>query len=156
MPPVCRSTASTSGPAVAERERGSVLMLMPAAVLVFLVLGALCVDHGAVWVASRQLSGAAAAAAGDAATRAIDLDHYYATGEVRLVPERAWSVARASVAAKGLDHLTPVVDDVVVSGTTVTVRVRGRASYLFAPAVPGGPDGADVRTESQAEAAELP
>ena len=141
---------------MAERERGSVLMLMPAAVLVFLVLGALCVDYGGAFVASRQLNNAAAAAANDAAVRALDLQHYYDTGEVRLLRDRAFAVAEASVAAKGLDHLDAVVEDVQVVGTTVTVLVRGRASYLFARAVPGGADGIDVRASARAEAAESP
>ena len=50
-------------------ERGSVLMLMPVAVLIFLVLGALCVDFGSVFTVKRELSNAAAAAANDAASR---------------------------------------------------------------------------------------
>lgn len=141
---------------MAERERGSVLMLMPAAVLVFLVLGALCIDYGGAFVASRQLNNAAAAAANDAAVRSLDLQHYYDTGEVRLLEGAARDIAEASVAAKGLEHLEAEVEDVQVVGTTVTVTVRGRASYLFARAVPGGTDGIDVRASARAEAAESP
>jgi Flp pilus assembly protein TadG len=133
-------------------------MLMPAAVLVFLVLGALCVDFGSVYVAKRELSNAAAAAANDAATKAIDIDLYYATGKVRLLPDRAREVAEQSVAAKGLDHLSATVADVQVdaAGTAVIVTVRGRARYLFAQAVPNGTDGTDVTASSEAEATELP
>ena len=55
-------------------ERASVLMLMPAAVLVFIVLGALCVDFASVYGAKRELSNAAAAAANDVASQALDVD----------------------------------------------------------------------------------
>lgn len=137
-------------------ERGSVLMLMPAAVLVFLVLGALCVDYGAVFVAERDLSNAAAAAANDAAAQAIDLERFYRTGELVVDRSRATEVARASVTAKGLDHLEPVVEDVQVVGATVTVTVAGRARHLFAGAVPGGSDHVEVRSRAEAEAEELP
>jgi uncharacterized membrane protein len=132
-------------------------MLMPAAVLVFLVLGALCVDYGSVYVAHRELANAAAAAANDAATRAVDLPHFYATGEVVLDADVARQVAERSVAAKGLDHLDPVVTVAVDSiGRRVVVTVSGTAHYLFAKAVPGGHDSTPVRTSSEAEAAELP
>src|SRR5437773_1504898 len=101
-----RSTESNRRPAVpSRRERGSVLMLMPAAVLVFLILGALAVDYGGVFVTHRDLANAAAAAANDAATRSIDLSLFYETGEIRLIPERAWSIAEQSLAARGLDRL---------------------------------------------------
>jgi Flp pilus assembly protein TadG len=136
-------------------QRGSVLMLMPAAVLIFLVLGALCVDFGAVYGGQRELSNAAAAAANDAASQAIDVAHYYATGELRLVPARAWAVAEAAVAAHDLDRLDAHVVDVVVGDGTVTVRLGGRVAFLFAKAVPGGRDGMVVEASAEAEAAEL-
>jgi Flp pilus assembly protein TadG len=133
-------------------------MLMPAAVLVFLVLGAICVDFGSVYSAQRELADAAAAAANDAATRAIDLDHFYATGDARIVQARAWAIAEQSVAAKGLDRLDAAVTDVHVdaTGTRVVVTVSGRAHYLFAKVVPGGKEGADIHTSSEAEAREEP
>ena len=136
-------------------ERGSVLMLLPAAVLVFVILGALAVDYGSVWADQRELANAAEAAANDAATRAVDVEHWYRTAEVRLVAARAWTVAEASVRAKGLDRLDAEVIDVQVDGDRVTVTVRGRAHHLFAKAVPGGPEGQDVTATSEAEAREL-
>jgi Flp pilus assembly protein TadG len=132
-------------------------MLMPAAVLVFLVLGALCVDFGSTFSSKRELSNAAAAAANDVASRAIDLDRFYATGEVRLRADVARRVAERSLAAMGLERLDPVVEDVEIAadGLTVTVTVRARAHYLFARALPGGLDGMDIRSSSTAHAAEL-
>ena len=133
-------------------------MLMPAAVLVFLILGAICVDFGSVYSAKRELNDAAAAAANDVATRAIDLDHFYATGDARIVESRARMIAEQSVAAKGLDRLDAVVTDVEVdaTGTHVVVTVSGRAHYLFAKAVPGGKEGTDIESSSEAEAREVP
>ena len=138
-------------------DRGSVLMLMPAAALVFVVLGALCVDFGSVFVVKRELGNAAAAAANDAAAQAIDLDLFYATGEVRLRADVARAVAERSLAAEGLDRLDARIADVVVdvAGDSVTVTVRGRARYLFAKALPGGADGLDVTSSSTAHAADL-
>ena len=132
-------------------------MLMPAAVLVFLVLGALAVDYGSVFACHRDLANAAAAAANDAATQALDIDYFYETGELRLVADRAWEVAEGSIASRGLDRLHARVVDVRIGdgGTSVIVTVQGRARYLFAKAVPGGSDGLDVTASSEAHAADL-
>jgi Flp pilus assembly protein TadG len=134
--------------ALVDRERGSVLLLLPAAVMIFLILGALAVDFTQAWSAERELANAAAAAANDAASRAVDLDYLYATGELRLLADKARFVAERSVAAAGLDRLDATVVDVEVVGLTVRVTVRGRAHYLFGPAVPGGPEGADVEASA--------
>ena len=141
---------------MAERtnQRGSVLMLMPAAVLIFVILGAICVDFGVAYSAQRQLAVAAAAAANDVATQAIDLDLLYSTGEVRLLPDVARRVAERSVAAKALDRFEAAVADVEVDGAAVTVTLIGRARYLFAKAVPGGPDGTDLRAHAEVQAEE--
>jgi hypothetical protein len=132
-------------------------MLMPAAVLVFLVLGALAVDFGGVFVVHRDLANAAAAAANDAATQSIDWDVYYETGEIRLVPARAWDVAARSLAARGLSRLDATIEDVRIDdgGTTVIVKIRGYARYLFAKAVPGGKNGVDVTASAEAHAADI-
>ena len=132
-------------------------MLMPAAALIFLVLGAICVDYGGAYLAQRELSNAAAAAANDAASQAIDLPHLYDTGEIRLIESVARRIAERSVESKGLDRLNAHVTDVVISadGKRVQVVVAGRSRYLFAVAVPGGRDHVDLETSSEAEAAEI-
>ena len=139
-------------------DRGSVLVLMPVAALVFIILGALCVDYGSVFVAKRELSNAATAAANDAASQAIDLDLFYATGALRLRPDVARAVAERSLAAEGLDRLRAEIAKVDVDdvGDTVTVTIRGRASYLFAKAVPGGRDGLYITASSSARATDIP
>lgn len=133
-------------------EEGSVLLLLPAAALVFLILGAIAVDFSAAWSAERELSNAAAAAANDAATLALDLDRFYETGELRLRPDLARDVVERSIAGAGLERLGATVTAVEVGELTVRVVVRGRAEYLFAPAVPGGPSGADVEASATVRA----
>lgn len=135
-----------------SEDRGSVLLLMPAAALIFLVLAAIAVDFAGAYASQRQLRHAAAGAAGDAATAAIDLPHLYETGEVRLLPWRARDVVERSLADRRLDRLGLRLDDVDVAGRTVTVRVSGRAPYVIAKALPGGPDGVDLSASSTATA----
>jgi hypothetical protein len=137
---------------VHDRERASVLMLMPAAVLVFVVLGALCVDFGGVWAAHRRLDAAAEAAANDVATQALDLDALYAGGEVRLVPGLASEIAMRSVAAAGLERFEVVVESVTVDGGVVVVTLTGTAHHLFARAVPGGLSSTPLRSSAEASA----
>ncbi|HEV2766756.1 MAG TPA: hypothetical protein VGV63_03480 [Acidimicrobiales bacterium] len=127
------------------------LVLMPAAVLVFLVLGALAVDSAAVFLAQRQLANAASAAANDAATQAVDLDLFYAGGSVRLVPGDAQRVAVATVRRLGLDHLSEVHPVVTVRGDVVEVTVTARAHQIFAPTVPGGADTVAVAATAVAQ-----
>ncbi len=124
---------------------------MPAAVLVFLVLGALAVDAAAVFLAQRQLANAASAAANDAATQAVDLDRFYAGGSVRLVPGDAQQVALATVRRLGLDHLSEVRPVVTVRGDVVEVTVSARAHQIFSPAVPGGADTVAVAATATAQ-----
>ena len=61
------------------------------------------------------------------------------------------------MASEGLDRLDAAVADVAIGadGRTVVVTIRGHAHYLFAKAVPGGPEGLDVTASSEAHAAEL-
>ena len=128
-------------------EAGSVLMLMPAAVLVFIILGAIAVDFAVVFLGEREVANAAASAANDAASEGVDREGFYATATVRLDPAVAARVAARSVAAAGLDdHLDDIVTTtrVAVGLPEVTVTVRARVHYLFASALPGGPEGIDV------------
>jgi Flp pilus assembly protein TadG len=140
---------------VAERERGSILLLLPAAVLIFLILGALSVDFAMAYSAERQLANAAAAAANDAATQSVDVDHLYATGEVRLRPERAAEVVAQSLSAKRLERFDVEVRAVEVDGNVVRVTIGGRAHYIFAKAVPGGPESVAVEASASVDALEL-
>ena len=138
-----------------ESERGSALVLMPVAALIFIILGALALDATVVFMAERELAGAAAAAANDAVTRGIDRDEFYRSGCVVVLPGAAVDVVRSSVAAKelersGLSMAAPEVD--VRAGSAVTVTLRGTAPHVFTRAVPGAPSDADVSATATATA----
>ena len=131
-------------------------MLMPAAVLVFVVLGAIAVDFAVAFLGEREVSNAAAAAANDAAGAAPDRDRFYTDGAIRLDPRVADRVGRTAVAAAGLDDLDDVEVRVEVGAEApvVTVTVSARVRYVFAKALPGGPDGVRVEASATATAEE--
>ena len=141
-----------------DRERGSTLMLMPAAVLVVLLLGAIALDFAAVFLAERELANVAAAAANDAATQALDREAFYSDGTVRLDPDRARRVAEAAVALRGPDWLEPgtLRVDVVVDpvAPVVTVTVEAEAGRVIARAIPGVDGSTPVDATARATAHE--
>jgi uncharacterized membrane protein len=122
---------------VDRRERGSVLLLVPAAVLVLVVLGAIAVDSAVVFLGQRELGSAVAAAANDAAAAMADAP-FYEAGAVQIDVPRAERVAAASLAARAsteLELLGP--PEVIVTGRQVCVRARARVAHVFSPGVPG-------------------
>ena len=70
-------------------ERGSVLMLMPAGVLLVLMLGAIAFDLSLVFLRQRQASSLAVDVANDVATAALDEEAFRRDGEFVLDPDRA-------------------------------------------------------------------
>ena len=133
-------------------QRGSVLILVPAGVLVLMILGAISVDLSIAYLAQRQLQDAASAAVNDAAGAALDQARLRQGGTVTLDPERAVAVVRQSVEAdlRGPVRLT-AAPGVVVEGRRVTVRLQGDAPYVFSPSIPGVPRRARVRAVATAE-----
>ncbi|MCU1497505.1 MAG: hypothetical protein JWM47_1458 [Acidimicrobiales bacterium] len=108
-------------------------MLMPAAVLIMIVLGAVAVDRAVLFGAQRDLVAAAEAAANDGAAAGIHLDDLRDRAELRLDPER---IDRAVTAAAG------TVDGLVrarwhLEGTVLVVRLQRRVELVFAKGVPG-------------------
>lgn len=135
------------------RERGSVLALMPAAALVFVVLGALAVDSAVAYLGEREVSNVASSVANDAATEGLDLDRYYATGELVLMRERVEAVAEAARSREAGGHLRGVQIDVeLVGADRVLVRVRARVRSLFERALPNGLDEREVDATAEATA----
>ena len=128
---------------------------MPAAALIFVILGALALDATVVFLAERELAGAAAAAANDAAAVALDSDAFYDRGVVQVDVKRAAQVVAASVAAKRLGDAGIHVDPPNVEvrdGTRITVTITGSAPYVFAKALPGAPSTAAVSARATAVA----
>lgn len=140
------------------RQRGSVLLLFPAAVLIVLVLAAITVDSSIAFLAQRELANATAAAANDAAGRAVDGQAFYQGDRIELDPYAVESVAaeRVRLAIDGSRHrglevrvtASPPVGP--ACPWTVRVSASSRVPYVFAKAVPGGPDEVSVRATSVA------
>ncbi len=124
-------------------------MLMPAALLIVVVMGAIAVDLGAVHVRQRDLANAAAAAANDAVSHGLDIDHMRATGERRLDPLAVAETAAASVAARQDANLI-VIDVRIIDVDQVEVTLGTTAEHILAPAIPGSSASVDLRATGRA------
>jgi hypothetical protein len=136
-----------------SRDRGSVLALMPAAVLVVVLLAAICVDQSLVYLRQRQASSVAVDIANDLATAAIDEEAFRATGQFRLDEGRARSLGQTLVAGSDIG---PHVRDVhiwLAADDEVVVELTASVDYIFTRAVPGSSDGTSVRARAAAVAA---
>lgn len=134
-------------------ERGSVLLLFPAAFLVVLLLGSLAIDTGVAFLHQRELASAAGAAANDAATLGLDPDALRLDGRVDLDPALVRAVVDESLARRGvLDSLTEPAHIEIVGGNEIRLSLSARVDYVIAPAFPGAPDGRAVRATARAVA----
>lgn len=133
------------------RQRGSVLLLFPAAVLIVFVLAAMAVDSSIAFLGERELASAVAAAANDAATEAISDEAFYGSGRVELDDAEVERVAEERVRTsldptrhEGLQVQATV--ERPSGGCAWSLRVEATAAvrFLFARALPGGPDQARV------------
>ena len=144
------------GSAGETAERGSVLALMPAAVMILLVLGAIAVDFAQVFLAERELAIATDAAASDAAAVARE-DRLEGAGEVRPDPERVERAVTASFARRRSPYIRGLdVRVEVVGGDRVRVTARGQVEHIFARGIPGVPHQANVQATSVATTARPP
>lgn len=133
-------------------DRGSVLMLVPAGILVLLLLAAIAVDAAIVLAAQRDLAHRTAAVAGDVANVAVDDERLYRDEEVEL---------RADVAAAHVLMAFPPDRPPAgyvswsaaarTDGRRVTVAARAEVKYLFAAGIPGVPRSTTVEATSTAE-----
>lgn len=142
---------------------GSVLLLVPAAVLVLIILGAIAVDFAIVFLGQRELSSLAAAAANDAATAALSDESFYRgtagtgadAGEIEIDPAAARRLVQRAVHLRGPRSLSNIV---VVSadaaGRQICVTLRGDVDYVFARAVPGAAHSTTVKAVAVATAVE--
>lgn len=133
-------------------------MLMPVGILAVVVLAAVAVDASVAFLGERELSGAVSAAANDAATQALSDRGFYRRGGVELDDREVERIAVDRVRSS-LDpgrHRSLVVHAEVIrprgAGCAWTLRVEASASvrYVFAPALPGGPDEARVDATASA------
>lgn len=144
-------------------QHGSVLMLVPAGVLVLFVLGAISVDYAIAFLAQRELTSAAAAAANDAATAALSERRFYVgddgeEGAVEIDLDEAKRVVDDALARRemrGVSLVPPHGITLSPSRRQVCVALIGRVDYVFAKALPGGPRGTTVRGRAVATAVEV-
>jgi len=132
-------------------DRASVLILVPAAVLIVLVMASIAVDMALVQLRQRQAYDLAAGAANDAATAAADQGALRG-GAYRVDPEAARRVVEQVVAASELAPEVVGAPAVRVTPEGVEVEVALYADYIFAGVVPGAPDGRTVRAAASATA----
>ena len=125
----------------ARGESGTVLMLMPVAVLIMFVLAAITVDLTAVRAGQQDLLAAATDAANDAATAGLDEAALRSGRGFELDPSRVWLVAVDTLATRSiLDNLSSGPDVTINQDGSVTVSLSKRVPHVFARALPGAPD----------------
>ena len=128
-------------------------MLVPAAVLVLVLLGAIAVDFAGAFLAQRQLSDAVSAAANDAATAALSAPAFYIGGGSLLVdPGQAAPVVCAALAAQLDARLHVESVDVAIGTRWIHVRAVAVVHDVVSPAVPGAPRLRTVRAAAAAVA----
>lgn len=133
-------------------SRGSVLMLVPAGLLVVLLLGAIAFDLSLVFLRQRQASSVAVDISNDLTTLALDTDHLRSTGEYRLDPARAASAAEDLLARSDLAEEAIELEVAVPSADTVSVTLTVAVDYVFARSIPGAADRTEVHATATAVA----
>ncbi len=113
-------------------SRGSVLMLMPAAVLIVLLLGAIAVDSAIVYLGQRQAYNVAFDAANDAAGAGFDPEIARESGEIVYDLDRVETLAADAVAASSISDLQLVSTSVEDGIVEVTVEIE--IDHLFVQA----------------------
>lgn len=123
----------------AAGDRGTVLLLMPAAVFAVMVLGAIAIDVGLVSLRAQQLRFVADSAAADA-LGALDVDELRSRGRARIDRARAAELIRAGIARGPLPGAEITAIDIGSNRSgriEITVRLRFEAEMVIAPALPG-------------------
>ncbi|HVX19397.1 MAG TPA: hypothetical protein VHA73_15330 [Acidimicrobiales bacterium] len=128
-----------------RRDAGTVLLLMPAAVLIVIILGAIAVDAAVAFTAQRNLVAAAGDASNDASEVGLDRGALLGQGEVRLDRRSVAATILRVLHRDGIDDAT--VEDVAITtdGRSASVRLRRTVRLVFAPIVPGVSHTATVR-----------
>lgn len=117
MTPGIRTTPRRCG------DDGSTLVLVPAGTLIVLLLGAIAVDHSALFLAKRDLLDAAAAVANDAAGAGVDPDTIRHGTNGELDPDRVANAAAISLLAQDVDGLDPAATVVITHTNPALVEV---------------------------------
>jgi len=132
-------------------DRGSILLLVPAAFLVVMILASIAVDMSLVHLRQRQAHDLASSAANDAVTAAAN-HQALRSGRIQLAQTDAEAVVARIVAASDLAPQVVGAPVVRIRLDTVEVELSLRADYVFASVVPGAPDGTTVTAIASASA----
>jgi len=117
--------------------RGSVLMLMPAGLLIVFVLGSISIEFAAVSMRQRALYNVADAAANDAATYAIDRTVLRSTGEVVLDPTLVAQSVEDSLRAQGVILVRAPLIEVSADRKAIHLELAQHVAFVIAGALPG-------------------
>ena len=120
-----------------SRSRGSVLMLMPAALLVVFVLGSISLEFATVSMRQRSLYNAADAAANDAATYGIDQSVLRTTGEVVLDPVLVEQAIELSIRVQGIQLAAAPRVEISDDRKSIELELVQHVPYIIARALPG-------------------
>ena len=129
-----------------RRERGTVLLLVPAAFLIMIVLGAIVVDVGLSQVRARELEAVASSAANDA-LGALDIRSLRDTGEIRFDHDRAEGIVVESIANGALPDAVLVAVGIgsdAAGRPQIAVTLRLDVAFIMAPALPGDLDSTTI------------
>jgi Flp pilus assembly protein TadG len=132
-------------------DRGTVLLLFPAAVFVMCVLAALVVDTAHATMLRRELQNAADAAANNAAALGIDAGALRA-GATVIDSARAEAIVNESLAHQNIRGVVNV-EVRVENDDTVVVELHAVHPSVFARAIPGADP--EVRVPARARARAL-
>ena len=134
-------------------ERGSVLLLMPAAVLVVVLLASVAVDRAVTFGAQRELVSTAQAAANDAAALGVDLDEVRDGSGVTYDRTRIDRAVRAAIGVDAGPGATEVDLTWEIHGNILTVRLAREVRLVFSPGVLGGRRSVQVTATASAQLA---
>jgi Flp pilus assembly protein TadG len=118
-------------------ERGSVLILIPAGLLVLVILAALAVDTAVYYLGQQQLHDALTAAANDSVTAGLNNRAFYGNGQVALDPASVDAVACNSIAAQNVSGLHHLQVSVALEGDAVHLVGQADVDAVFGKAIPG-------------------
>lgn len=136
-----------------RRDRGTVLMLMPAAVLVLFMLGGIAFDYGHLFLAKRELSSLAEAAANDAVTHGVDQAAVRRGDGYVLDPALVVDSVNAAVADHSPAlHLLGDPQVEFLSPTEVRVTITASIEYVFTRVARGAKDSEVVTVTATADA----
>jgi hypothetical protein len=133
-------------------DRGTVLLLMPAAVMIMLVLGAIAIDIGLGAVRARELRAVAASSANDSLA-ALDVTALRTEGQLVIDPTRATEIVAEAIARGPLPQAT--IERVTIGHDPlgrpeITIQLGLDVDLIIAPALPGAPTNIHVSATEHA------